>query len=184
MFKRSFGTMTDLLLTSGPRPSVVPAALVRRRTRSVLHRPRRQRTGARLRLLRGGTGKANGQPSCSPAASGIGGATHFYGFDPRIKSTKALAVSAAAIAGLAPEAHHNLRAASARAISFRTPYLWKPPRSLRQVPPAPSVHVHNNPTSDSVPRESRRAGPEAARSDRDIRNAVPVFALPEERDPR
>ena len=47
-----------------------------------------------------------------------------FSFDPRIKSTKALAMSAAATAGLAPEAHHNLRAARARAISFRTPYLW------------------------------------------------------------
>ena len=48
----------------------------------------------------------------------------FLWLRPSNKSTKALVVSAAATAGLAPEAHHNLRAASARAISFQTPYLW------------------------------------------------------------
>jgi hypothetical protein len=47
--------------------------------------------------------------------------THVYGHDSGMKSTKAQVMR---IAATAPEAHHNLRAASAFAISFRTPYLW------------------------------------------------------------
>jgi hypothetical protein len=36
----------------------LPAALGRRRDGRLLHRPRRQRAGARLRVLRGGAGAA------------------------------------------------------------------------------------------------------------------------------
>src|SRR5260370_25907217 len=46
--------------------------------------------------------------------------THFHGPDPGMKSTKAQVYDR----GPVPESHHNLRAASAFAISFRTPNLW------------------------------------------------------------
>jgi hypothetical protein len=65
---------------------------------------------------------------CTDARSGsrdrpLMNISHFHGPDPGMKSTKALAVSAAATAA-EQEPHYNRRAASALAISFRTPYLW------------------------------------------------------------
>ena len=56
-----------LLLSLHAVSAPLPAALVRRGDRRLLHRSRRQRAGARLRLFRGRARSLPGGPSCSPA---------------------------------------------------------------------------------------------------------------------
>ena len=50
----------------GNASAPLPAALVRRGDRRLLHRPGRQRPGARLRLFRGGAGTALGGAAAHP----------------------------------------------------------------------------------------------------------------------